>query len=57
MVLPVLKTYLMERPFEKYSLLLLVTIYAQSAITNKKKKKSFKWLLHQSALARPQTPS
>ena len=45
----------MEQVFEKYSLLLLVTIYVQSAITNK--RNSFKWWLHQSAAAMPQSSS
>ena len=54
--LPQLKTKLMDQPFEKCYLLLLLTIYVQSAITNKRNKRnrnSFKWLLHQSAAVTP----
>ena len=34
-----LKTKVMQRTFEKYSLLILVTRYVQSAITNKRNKR------------------
>ena len=52
----------MERPFEKYSLLLLVTIFVHSAITitnkrNKRERNSYKWSLHQSAVATPRSSS
>ena len=47
----------MERPFEKYSLLLLVTIRAITNKRNKRERNSYKWSLHQSAVATPRSSS